>query len=76
MGAKLQPEIGDRDKLQRRIHLNTHTSVVRLNVGLKKPRRLVELTGLQIMMQIILGWKQQMMEGILMGLMQIMSQIK
>ena len=76
MGAKLQPEIGAGDKLQSRIHLNTHTIVARLKVGRKEARRRVEVIGLQIIIQMTLVWKHQMMEEMLIGLVQMMRQIK
>ena len=72
MEPKLQPKIRARNKLKRRIHLKTHTVLVRVVVGLKEARRLEEPRGLQMM---ILIQKDQMLEEMLIDLPQIVNQI-
>ena len=65
-----------RNKLKRRIHLKTYTVLVKVRGELKEARRLEELRGLQIMIQMmILIQTDQMLEEMLIDLAQIMNQI-
>ena len=76
MGIKLQLKIGARNKLKRKIHLQTHTALVRVKVGLKEARRQKEARGLQIMIQLmILVQKDQVREEMLVDLAQMLNQI-
>ena len=75
MGTKLQPKIAARNKLKRKIHHKTYKVLVQ--VGLKQARRLGELKGLKMMIQImILVQKDQMLEEMLIDLVQMMNQTR
>ena len=77
METKLQPKIRARNKLKRRIHLKTYTVLVKVRVGLKQARRVQELRGLRMMIQMIIVIpKDQMLEEMLIDLAQIMNQTR
>ena len=76
MGTKLLPKIRDTNKLKRNIHLKTHTVLVRVVVGLKEARSLEEPRSLKMKIQMmILVQEDQMLEGMLIDLAQMMNQI-
>lgn len=74
MGAKLQSEIGARNKLNIIIHFNRQRVVASLHVKLEEVRRLVDTRSPQIRIQITLAWKNQMLEEMLIGLVQLKKQ--
>ena len=77
MGTNLQSKKEDRNKVKRKMYLRSHTLLIKVRVGLKVVRKLIEARGVQIMIQImILVQKDQMREEMLIDVTQMLNQTR